>query len=1040
MTATATAAAPADSHPDSLPLFWWAPGTSLRERLDAPDLPAPVAPEPAGLPGLEQECLAVRLSALGVGAGLAGALAAEPADRLGGRVAKPDWAVFVERAVAAADSWEVVPVAGEGAEVFAPVLRPLVEAAVDALLRLSREAGAGPEDLSVLVPRFRDWLGRRISGLAARTLAVELAAARSAGLLGGSGPADRFADFLRRSGGRAGLGRLFAAHPVLARLLGRTCLRTALASSELVARLAADRRDITATILGGTAPGPLTEVELGLGDPHQGGRSVSLLRFADGSAVVYKPRPLDQHALLDRMAGWLDPRAPGLCLRTPRTVARDGYGWLEYITHRHCRSLAEVDLFYRRQGVLLALAHSVEGVDLHFDNLIAHGDQPVLVDVETLLHPALPETAAQPDPAAAALASSVHRTCLLPQLMVGEFGALDISAIGGAPGGTLPCARMGWDGAGTDTMRLVRRPAPFDGARNRPQPPGSGSGPTDHLEALLAGFRLGYDTVVAHRDDLTGPTGPLAGRTGAVGRLVARPTQLYCTLLEESTHPAVLRDGLDRDAMFSVLWAESGGDPARQRLIEHEIADLWDGDVPVFFHRPAGTDVWTSTGVRVSGVLDTSGLASALRKIGSMGAVDRHDQEWIISAALATAQPDARPAHRRPAGPARPSPAAVPEPQALLAAACGIADEIAGRAARGPGRVNWIGLEPVDTHWTMLPMGAGLAHGYCGAALFLAQVGQLTGSSRYRDLARAAVAPLPGLLATMADDPDLGRAVGPGGFDGLGGICYAVARLGTLLDQDLDGCLPTALQALAACLDDPGTTTDVSAGLSGALVALHAVHRESGLPEAARLADRLAPRLLARAGDAPAGHGFAFGSAGVGWALLRHARAAGPSAGERFAAAGRALVTGALAAAEQDPKDLGWCSGLSGTVLAAVDGLRWPAPDGAVDDALGRALRSLTGQLPSSDLSLCHGDLGVAEALGVLARRRPEARSALHTRAGVTLGVLRDRGRLCGTPGHVTTPGLLSGLSGIGYALLRLGFPDSVPSVLLLDPSPAWAS
>ncbi|MGW4108391.1 lanthionine synthetase LanC family protein, partial [Streptomyces sp. NPDC004976] len=39
----------------------------------------------------------------------------------------------------------------------------------------------------------------------------------------------------------------------------------------------------------------------------------------------------------------------------------------------------------------------------------------------------------------------------------------------------------------------------------------------------------------------------------------------------------------------------------------------------------------------------------------------------------------------------------------------------------------------------------------------------------------------------------------------------------------------------------------------------------------------------------------------------------------------------------------------------------------------------------------------------------------------------------CATPDHVPSPGLLDGLSGIGYGLLRLAHPGTVPSVLLLS-------
>ncbi|MFH9672011.1 type 2 lanthipeptide synthetase LanM family protein [Streptomyces sp. NPDC017405] len=1043
MTTTDTAG-PATQAPPS----WWAPAATLRERLSAPHPPAAPAAGPAArlrtrsVVGLA--CESVRTARLGADARLVAALAAEPPARLAGRLAKPRWAAFVEGAVAAAPETPAeVPGAAvtapadaaDGAAVFEPVLRPLVAAAVAELAGQAAAGGAEPGETAVFARQYARWLARRLAKAAARTLVVELAAARTAGDLPGATAADRFAGFAARAGTRAGLTRLFTGYPVLARLLALTCRHTARSGAELLARLAADRPELADTFFGGRDPGPLATVELGLGDLHQQGRSVAVLRFAGGGSAVYKPRPVDQHALLDHMAGWLDAKVPGLGLRTPRWVAGDGYGWLEYIDHRTCRSLPEIDRFHRRQGALIALAYTLEGVDLHCENLLAHGDQPVLVDVETLLHPVLRESrTTRPDPAAAAHASSVHRTCLLPQLLMGELGAVDVSALGGAPGGQSPDTRMVWEDAGTDEMRLVRRPAPFTGALNRPYGPAAAPRSADRLAAVLAGFRTAYDAVVRHRDELSGPGGPLAAGADAVGRLVVRPTKLYATLLEEATHPQLLRDGLDRDAMFAVLWAESDGDPARQSLIEYEIADLWDGDVPVFFHRPGSPEVLASDGSPVPGVLGTSGLATARAKLAAMSTVDRHAQEWIISATLASTEPDAAGPRHRAGRRARPAPAALPEPSALLAAASGLADEIAGRAVHGHGRANWIGLEAVDDRWTVLPMGAGLAQGYSGVALFLAQLGALTGSARHTELARAALAPVPELVAAMAADPALSRAVGPGGFDGLGGICYALARVATLVDDDLAACLPTALDALTLAADGDDAPPDVSAGLAGALAALHAVHHERGLPQAAGLADRIAERLLrlppaGPAGDgAPERPGFAFGEAGIGWALARHARFAGGPLGERAGAAGRARLTAALAAA--DRLDAGWCSGTAGVVLAAADaGLCPRAGEGPARDASCR----LTEHPPVADLSPCHGELGVTEALAALAGRgHAEARSSLTGRTGLVLGLLQDWGPRCGTPGHIPTPGLLTGLSGIGYALLRLGFADTVPSVLLL--------
>jgi lantibiotic modifying enzyme len=93
------------------------------------------------------------------------------------------------------------------------------------------------------------------------------------------------------------------------------------------------------------------------------------------------------------------------------------------------------------------------------------------------------------------------------------------------------------------------------------------------------------------------------------------------------------------------------------------------------------------------------------------------------------------------------------------------------------------------------------------------------------------------------------------------------------------------------------------------------------------------------------------------------------------------------------------------------------------------------------DLSLCHGELGIADVLTELASRHrlPATTSARRRRAGLVLDAIDRYGPTCGTPGGVPTPGLLSGLAGIGYGLLRLGFPDRVPSVLLLEPTPGLA-
>ncbi|MFI9388124.1 type 2 lanthipeptide synthetase LanM family protein [Kutzneria sp. NPDC052558] len=1001
--------------------FWWTGGLTLHERL----------PRTAQRHGTSQQLLGSanalerlerwrrtheelapdwferRLAAAGLDEKLLTGLLAEAPDALARRVARPGWADFVDSALttpsgrrkAFGDDWIGVLAAG---------LRPLVSVAEHAVA-----GAAGPE----VTAGFTHRLGRRLARLAARTLVLELNLARTRGRLAGRTPQERFAEFAVRPD----LDALFAEYPVLARLLAQACQQAVLAHLELLERLAADRDAIVETLLDGRDPGALAKIDSTEGDAHQHGRSVALLTFADGRTVVYKPRPLDLHAHFNEMLDWLNRRVPGLDLCRVTLVRRDGYGWQEFVTEAPCDEMTGLSRFYRRQGALLALLYAVDGSDMHYENLIAHGDQPVLVDVETLCHPTIRvDSAAGPDPAARELLRSVFRTALLPQVMLGENGSLDISGMGGDQG-VFPTDGVGWDGAGTDSMRLVRRPVAVRGGRNRPRLGRREAEPRDYQAALLTGFQAGYDAIVEHRAELVGL---LRTCVEDEVRFVARPTQLYATLLDESTHPDVLRDALDRDSVFDLLWTDSLDDPTRRRLVPHEIADLWAGDVPMFTTRVGTRDVWSADGVRLPGLLAESGLAAVEAKLAGMGEVDRHNQEWLIRASFATRP---QPVTHR-AGAVLPGTVAavVPDAQRLLAAACGIADELVGRAVPGQDRSNWLGLELVDERqWTVLPMGAGLANGYTGLALFLAQLAELTGAPRYGDLARRAIRPIPRLLDALGDDLGLAMAVGSGGFHGLGGICYALARLHRLLGGDAEvlGWLARAVR-LASALETEagGEPADVAGGLAGGLAAMLAVHAETGLATAGSLAIRYADRLATGRHATTDAVGFARGPAGVGWALLRLAAAIGSdrheAAGAQYlAAAGDPLVSG----------DFGWCAGIPGAVLARIDRTGQGLP-GWVD--------AMAANPPLRDLSLCHGELGAMEALTVLGRAGDErAATAVVRRAGLVLGSLDQYGARCGTPGEVPTPGLLSGLAGIGYGLLRLGLPGRVPSVLLLDPA-----
>ena len=91
---------------------------------------------------------------------------------------------------------------------------------------------------------------------------------------------------------------------------------------------------------------------------------------------------------------------------------------------------------------------------------------------------------------------------------------------------------------------------------------------------------------------------------------------------------------------------------------------------------------------------------------------------------------------------------------------------------------------------------------------------------------------------------------------------------------------------------------------------------------------------------------------------------------------------------------------------------------------------------------LCHGDLGNLDFLLQAGRAlgRREWNEAVER---LTLSVLEEveqSGFRCGITKPVDIPGLMTGLSGIGYEMLRLAHPQTVPPVTTLSPASLTAS
>jgi lantibiotic modifying enzyme len=85
---------------------------------------------------------------------------------------------------------------------------------------------------------------------------------------------------------------------------------------------------------------------------------------------------------------------------------------------------------------------------------------------------------------------------------------------------------------------------------------------------------------------------------------------------------------------------------------------------------------------------------------------------------------------------------------------------------------------------------------------------------------------------------------------------------------------------------------------------------------------------------------------------------------------------------------------------------------------------------------LCHGELGIIETLKAasLTLAVENIWGRLHReRMDALLGNLLGAGWSNQRPSYAEAPGLMTGLAGIGYGLLRFAYPSAIPNLLLLE-------
>ena len=618
-----------------------------------------------------------------------------------------------------------------------------------------------------------------------------------------------------------------------------------------------------------------------------------ILTFEDDARVVYKPKDLRLDVAWYDLIARLNGSTPPLELRAARAMARENYGWTEFIDHTGCADQQGCERFFRRAGAWLALFHCFAATDMHQENMIAAGEHPVPIDLETILQAAAPVPKPQDveesasGAAADIIASSVMMVGLLPAYGRGPDNT--VFAMGGLTSDWNSRIRLSWDNINTDEMRPTRTKLVGKANPNLPHIGGRYAKFGDHLEAFVAGFE-DYAKFLAHQTRAPDQGNLFDGFAGVPVRKVVRPTRFYSMLLQRLRNHRSMDDGATWSAQADFIarladWNQNSD--ANWPLHRAERSALVALNVPHFVSPSDGHEIRDNTGV-ITRSAAPSGLERARDRVRRFDPREIAWQAEVIRANTGFSKP-AEPARADLMPPADVPAAATRE--TFVSEADRIATELSECAIRRGSEAAWIGLDWLGDAevFQLVCLGPDLYNGTSGIAVFLAAHAAVTGHTPSAELALAGIIHLRKKLKDR-NAARFARSLGIGGATGLGSLVYALTVMSKSLRDD--GLLADAQMASDLMTDDliaADKRLDVIGGSAGAILALLRLYRDTRADAVLTRAVKCGEHLMRQDRIGPEGrrswvgqglgpralNGMSHGAAGFAYALASLAVATG---------------------------------------------------------------------------------------------------------------------------------------------------------------------
>lgn len=827
---------------------------------------------------------------------------------------------------------------------------------------------------------------------------------------------------------------------------------------ELVRRFQEDQVLLNRILFADNPCSQIMRIDSADSDTHRGGQRVYILELDNGRKLVYKPRSLEIDVIFRDMMMWTADGI-GIDYQWNRIVDRGEYGWCEWVDEISCENIRELERYYMRNGLLLALSYALGSSDFHYENLIAHGKYPVIIDLEMGVGRRDMERAGTADLAQELYRDSVLRTGLLPMFTWGENGeGINVGAINAAGGDLVPIRIPVIVQPGTINMHIEYARLKMKPAKNLATLNQQFVEPCRFCGEIKRGFELAYRFIMEHRTEMVRR---VEKWKSTPVRFLANHTQVYSMLLSTSYLPKYMQDENERkQVLFRIK--KRGGDNTADWIAEQEVEEMLRGDIPYFWYRIGETTLYSGNHKSYQNFFVTTAEAEIIHRLSKMNTENMEQQKRLIENALFIGDRGKgmsdKPEGDRADGEIQREGC---KRELSLGIAKKVGDLLLEEAVWNTQKetVSWIGMMLAgfrEMGYLIRPMGPYLYDGWAGVTLFAVKLARETGEQKHIELAEVLKRQLFRHTDQLSGGIDMEKR-NSGAYTGEASVAYLYQLL---YEQERDNQYLLYMEKQCAMLSQIcryDHNYDILGGNAGAILVLLNAFDMTGNQKYIRWAEQAGNYLINSATEYEWGGwgwiapsigkaltGVAHGASGIMYALARLGDYSGKTKYEE--AAYRAFQF-EMKHYQRDKKDwadlrftddqgkmrkydTAWCHGWGG-ILMAVQATKihvkgaWKEE---LENVAAKAEPRKRYQRGETSYSLCHGKLGNAALMYSMGERElGELRyQEIIQELNGSLKNLRER---LGQQ-ECENFGLMGGIAGIGYACLCGG--EEVGRLLLV--------